>query len=187
MSLKPFKGREQWWFNHGLIITSVYLLFDINTYRPVLDSGQHFTLTCIFVGLSGRQICLMSFVVTNDVESLHHVFLVAALLVWLHHASVVCLCVCGYVCVLRSVSCGFERRSSRNSGWCLVQGGEDTGTMGVGGEAGAEYWLSLCLTWSVSVFVSEIWWPHQLSRTCLTEGVCAFVGVCVCKSLFLLP
>lgn len=40
----------------------------------------------------------MSFVVMNDVESQHHVFPVAALLVWLHHASasVVSVCVCVY-------------------------------------------------------------------------------------------
>lgn len=46
----------------------------------------------------------MSSAVTDDVESQHHVFLVAALLVWLHHASasVVRQCVCG-VCVCMCV------------------------------------------------------------------------------------
>ena len=56
----------------------------------------------------------MSSAVMDDVESQHHVFLVAALLVWLHHASAsvvrlcVCVCVCVYVCVYGCV-CEEER------------------------------------------------------------------------------
>lgn len=43
----------------------------------------------------------MSSAGTDDVESQHHVFPVAALLVWLHHASasVVSQCVCVCVCL----------------------------------------------------------------------------------------
>lgn len=68
--------------------------------------GQRLTVTHTTVGLSGGRPCLMSSAVADDVESQHHVFPVAALLVWLHHASAsvvsqcapalvhVCACVC---------------------------------------------------------------------------------------------
>ncbi len=63
-------------------------------------------MTHTTVGLSEGQPCLMSSAVEDDVESQHHEFLVAALLVWLHHASASvvsqCVCVlvsvCAYVC-----------------------------------------------------------------------------------------
>lgn len=41
----------------------------------------------------------MSSVVMDDVESQHHVFMVVALLVWLHDASPSVVSVCVYVCV----------------------------------------------------------------------------------------
>lgn len=60
----------------------------------------------------------MSYAARDDVESQHGVFLVAALLVWLHHASASAVRprTCVYVRVRRSVFCGFERRSSRDRG-----------------------------------------------------------------------
>lgn len=55
----------------------------------------------------------MSSAVTNDVESQHHVFLVATLLVRLHHASssVVsqCVCACARACMYVCTSGGVYR------------------------------------------------------------------------------
>lgn len=115
------------------------------------------------------------------VESQHHVFLVAALWVQLPHVSAgvvslyVCVCmhVRVYFVVLRGGPVGIQ-----SDVWCSEGRKRDDGSQREG-ETGTEYWLSLCLTWSVSVFVSEIWWPHQLSETRLSERVCFCVGVCV--------
>lgn len=115
------------------------------------------------------------------VESQHHVFLVAALWVQLPHVSAgvvslyVCVCmqVRVYFVVLRGGPVGIQ-----SDVWCSEERKRDDGSQREG-ETSTEYWLSLCLTWSVSVFVSEIWWPHQLSETCLSERVCFCVGVCV--------
>lgn len=84
---------------------------------------------------------MMSSAGTDDVESQHHVFPVAALLVWLHHASasVVSQCVCVSVCVRRSVCCGFQRRSDRDRCGCLVRGVKETGSQRKRREEGDEY------------------------------------------------
>lgn len=119
----------------------------------------------------------MSSVVIDDVESQHHVFLLD------RFVSVAPSCLCGYpvciwVCmwggvyyvVLRGGPAGIEVDvccRERRNGWGWGSPREE--------KASTEYWLSLRLTLSVSVFVSEIWWPHQLSGACLSEGLCVFV------------
>lgn len=111
--------------------------------------GLWLTMTHITVGLSGGRPCLMSSAVTDDVESQHHVFLVAALLVWLHRASAsvvsqcVSVCACANACVrmrggvysvvLRGGPAGREG-DVRHREW---RKGDD-GTQRKG-EAGAEY------------------------------------------------